>query len=149
MNELMTKFKEEVKNFVACGGDEAKFWSGKMSIVAGRIIECDTISLSNSIQLLKLIKEEYDRVIMERTDRNWEEAMGRGDIHLKLKNIDQIVDSVDSYEFDIYALKQAVDRIAKQKADEQYADYWKREDMDASLAKLKRTIKKSEKLLGD
>jgi len=58
--------KEDCKRFADKGGDEAKFWSGRMSIYIAELIGCNIYNAGSVLRLLNQVRLEYDSVVFSR-----------------------------------------------------------------------------------
>jgi len=70
------------KNFVLGGGNEALFWSGRLSQAARDVIMSPLIYAEDKIKWLDLVREEYDAVIIKRANQDDEEEKRRGPVYL-------------------------------------------------------------------
>ena len=61
---VKAKLLEEAEQFK---GDKAKFWSGHMSMGIGALLNTRLDSINDTLELLTFFKEEYDKIIFERT----------------------------------------------------------------------------------
>lgn len=68
MNHIRDRIAElqlECNNFVAKGGNEALFWSGRMAVCVASIRDSNVFMLSHRLEFLYALTEEYNRVIMD------------------------------------------------------------------------------------
>lgn len=63
-NQVIEKYRKECEQFK---GDKAKFWSGKMSIHIQQAVYGSPIALSQRLEILDAIRQEYDDVVFSRT----------------------------------------------------------------------------------
>ena len=61
--EAMDAYREELNQFK---GDKALFWAGRMAQTIKAMTSCSPLRLSGYIELLDLLREEYDRIIFDR-----------------------------------------------------------------------------------
>jgi hypothetical protein len=61
---IKTKLLEEAEQFK---GDKAKFWSGHMSMGIGALLGKRLNSIGETLKLLTFFKDEYGKIIYERT----------------------------------------------------------------------------------
>jgi hypothetical protein len=61
--EAMAEYRKELGNFQ---GDKALFWAGRMAQTIKVMTSCSPLRLSGYIELLDLLREEYDRIIFSR-----------------------------------------------------------------------------------